>query len=360
MFTRRLLPAFGSAVLLVITGCRDAKIASYKVRRDAPPPAGAEPSDVATGVPQLHWKAPADWKEQPAGTVRIASFLVTADDRKADMSVTQFPGNVGGDLANVNRWRGQLQLAPIGDTELAGLVKPLQLPVGAFQLVDMTSEKPLLDGKYRARILGAWLKQGDRTWFFKLAGESELVNSQRAAFETFLSSLDFSAPAGAGPAEAAMAPGVPGMSAPAPITSGATKVSWTAPADWVSKPLGQMRKGSYTLKGASAGEADLSIISFPGEAGGVAENLNRWRGQVQLPPQAPPDLASSAHTLANAGLRFTVVDYVGTTANGPTRLVGAVLPLENETYFFKLIGPDAVVSQHKAAFMDFLKTVKTR
>lgn len=360
MLTRPLLLALVSSGFLGLVGCREAKIAEYRVPKEkAPPPAIATST---TGLPQLKWKTPAGWKEQPAGNVRLASFLITGDEgKKAEMAITQFPGDVGGDLANINRWRNQLQLGPIAEGDLSKSIKPLDLPLGHFLVTDIVSETPVLEGKHHARTLGAWLKQPDRTWFFKLSGESDLVTSQRASFEAFLRSLEF---APSEPMEMAETAGNTSAPPPAPVSSAAPAptaggpLTWTPPSDWIVKPLSPMRKGSFTLTGTDGAKADLSIISFPGEAGGIVENLNRWRGQIQLPPLGATELASSAHTLANGGLRFTVVDYVGTTADGPTRVMGAVLPLETETYFFKLMGPDAVVSQHKTAFMDFLKTVK--
>ncbi|PTY07349.1 hypothetical protein DB347_08595 [Opitutaceae bacterium EW11] len=356
MLTRSLLLALATASSFALVGCRDAKIASYRVRKEAAPP---QPQMAMTGasaeLPKVHWQTPAGWQEQPSGNVRIGSFLVTATDgRKADMSITQFPGTVGGDLANINRWRGQLQLGPIAEQDLANAFTTSTVPSGTYSIADIISDQPIIEGKYRGRILGAWLKTPERTWFFKLSGESELVGANRDAFMEFLKSVTFEAPA-AGTSMSDLA--APDVSA-APIAQN-TALLWTAPADWTAKTATQMRKGSYTLHGASGGEADLSIISFPGEAGGIVQNLNRWRGQVQLPPLSPTELASSSHTLANGNLRFTVVDFLGTTSAGPTRLLGAVLPLENETYFFKLIGPDAVVTQHKEGFMAFLKTVKT-
>ena len=356
MFTRRLLLALTPIFYFLLLGCREAKIASYRVKKDAVPPPRVA-ATAKTAVPRLKWNIPPGWEEQPAGDVRFASFLITADGgRRAEMSVTQFPGTVGGDLANINRWRGQLQLAPITEAELPKFVRPIELPAGQFQFTEMASEAPVLQGKFRIQMLGAWSKKGDRTWFFKLAGETELVNAQRDAFQTFLRSIEFEPEAGAdvAPVDVSTA-----SSPAAPFSTPASHaVTWSAPASWTPKPLGQMRKGSFSLPGAGGSEADLSIISFPGDAGGIADNLNRWRGQVQLPPLDPAELASSAHTIANAGLRFTIVDYVGTTTTGPTRLIGAVLPFEKETYFFKLLGPEPVVAQHKDAFMDFLKTVK--
>ncbi len=353
MFIRRPLSASVLVLFLAVLGCRDPKITSYRVKKDTPPP----PAAAAPALPRLKWKVPPGWEEQPAGDVRFASFVITADGgRRAEMSVTQFPGDVGGDLANVNRWRGQLELPSTTETELVKTMKTFDLPAGRFQYVELTSEGPVFQGKLHLQMLGAWSKKDDRTWFFKLAGEAELVSSQRDAFQAFLKSVEFEETAAATAAPEAPAVSTPAAVAPLPPSAGRA-VTWTAPAGWTSKPLGQMRKGSFSL-GATGSEADLSIISFPGAAGGVADNLNRWRDQLKLAPLSADELASSSHTIANAGLRFTVVDYSGTTTSGPTRLVGAVLPFEKETYFFKLMGPEPVVAQHKDAFLEFLKTVK--
>jgi hypothetical protein len=52
-------------------------------------------------------KAPPHWQRQPPAPTRKASFVVQeADGAKVDISVSSFPGESGGLLANVNRWRG--------------------------------------------------------------------------------------------------------------------------------------------------------------------------------------------------------------------------------------------------------------
>jgi len=48
-------------------------------------------------------------------SVRRGSYAVSGAEGAGDVSITAFPGDVGGNLANVNRWRGQLQLAPVSD-----------------------------------------------------------------------------------------------------------------------------------------------------------------------------------------------------------------------------------------------------
>ncbi len=163
-------------------------------------------------------------------------------------------------------------------------------------------------------------------------------------------------------------PPVGGAAQPAPggdtmantaVPTGGDSLVWTAPAAWAVKPSGPMRKGSYAVKGNGA-EADLSITAFPGDTGGLLANLNRWRGQVSLPPLAEAQLGASVEHRDLGSLHADIVDFAGTANGAPTRLLGAVVPVNGETWFFKLMGPDALVAQEKAAFLEFLRTVRPR
>jgi len=136
-------------------------------------------------------------------------------------------------------------------------------------------------------------------------------------------------------------------------TVGGPGLSWTAPVSWQAKPLSAMRKGSFAVT-ADGQTADLSITAFPGDVGGELANVNRWRGQVQLPPLDESNLGAGITRLSVHGLPLTVVDLKG---DGPQRILGAIVPYSDGTWFFKLMGPDAVVSQAKADFMAFLQTI---
>ena len=140
-------------------------------------------------------------------------------------------------------------------------------------------------------------------------------------------------------------------------TSSGPGLVWSAPASWSAKPGSAMRKGSYAIKG-DGGEADLSITAFPGDVGGDLANINRWRGQIQLGPIGAGDLASAVQRIERNGLKIGVVDLGGAAGTGAQRIVGAMVPHEGSTWFFKLMGPDALVAKEKAAFMAFLDTVK--
>ncbi|MGA3008020.1 MAG: hypothetical protein ABSE59_09040 [Opitutaceae bacterium] len=363
----RLLPLCAGAAAL-LAACRDDQISTYRVPKETPP-ATAGLANAAAGAPAIHWKKPADWQEQPLDSVRVGSFLVSgANGTKADMSVTTFPGDVGGDLANVNRWRSQLGLAPVGNDELAQAVQTVSAPAGNFSWVDLSGERAVAGAQKPARMFGAWLKQPDRTWFFKLMGDDALVGAQREAFISFLKSVEIvAAPVAAGPVQGQSTNDLPKNTPPpfAPFASGAlpdaggapAALSWTAPAGWTAKPLGSMRIGSFSV-GHAGSVADISIIGFPGEAGGLLANVNRWRGQLGLAPLADSDLAGATTVLeGTGGLHFTVVDFSGQADGAPTRMLGAILPFGGQTYFFKMTGPDQLIATQRDAFRSFLQSV---
>ena len=144
-------------------------------------------------------------------------------------------------------------------------------------------------------------------------------------------------------------PGSAMAQTPVPTAEG-SDLQWTAPADWKPKAGSAMRKGSYAV----AAEGDLSITAFPGDTGGLAANLNRWRSQVSLPAEETPALLADAEKFNSNGLDFVVVNYAG----GGRRLLGAVATYGGNTWFFKLTGPDALVAAQKGAFDAFLRTVR--
>jgi hypothetical protein len=92
--------------------------------------------------------------------------------------------------------------------------------------------------------------------------------------------------------------------------------------------------------------------------GGEQANVNRWRGQLSLPPLDDKALEAAITRFIQNGLTFSVVDFVSAGQN-PQRIIGAQVPCDGAVWFFKLMGPDTVVESQKSVFMEFLKSVKT-
>jgi hypothetical protein len=99
-----------------------------------------------------------------------------------DLSVTAFPGDVGGELANVNRWRGQVGLAPLQPQDLGGAVARFEANGLRFAVVDLRSGEAA-DAK---GMVGAIVPYGGATWFFKLAGPAPVVAAEKPQFLEFL------------------------------------------------------------------------------------------------------------------------------------------------------------------------------
>jgi hypothetical protein len=143
-------------------------------------------TEAAPGAPaKPAWEVPAHWQEQPPKTMVLAVFAVTADTGKAEVTVSAFPGDVGGLSRNVNRWRGQIGLGPVADAEVAKSTSPIQIHGQSGTLVDITNES---NG---SRISAILLPQSGMTWFFKMTGPNAVVAKEKPVFIKFVESVRF-------------------------------------------------------------------------------------------------------------------------------------------------------------------------
>jgi hypothetical protein len=194
--------------LLLISGCRDREISVYRAPKDAPPaaPAGMAASGAQGNLPPDHppigggdtsgagqmggaamptadgaglkWTAPAGWEAKPLSAMRKGSFRVKAGGGEADVSITAFPGATGGLEANLNRWRGQVGLAPLGDAEVVATAERFEANGLQFYVVDYKGSA--------GHMLGAIVPFGGNSWFFKLTGPDATVVAAKPAYVEFL------------------------------------------------------------------------------------------------------------------------------------------------------------------------------
>ena len=127
------------------------------------------------------WTVPASWVEGRTSSMRRGSF--TVPEGNLDISVTTFPGDVGGLEANINRWRGQIGLAPAQGDILMKDVSQLDNAATPTTLVT-------LDGPSQDLIAGILFHEGN-SWFVKMSGDPGLVARERPAFLEFLRSIQF-------------------------------------------------------------------------------------------------------------------------------------------------------------------------
>jgi hypothetical protein len=134
-------------------------------------------------------------------------------------------------------------------------------------------------------------------------------------------------------------------------------VQWTKPDGWNAQPLSEMRLGSFTADGSNGGSADISVTAFPGEAGGLSANLNRWRGQLQLPSLSNDELASVIQRTEIENVPTYLVDFQTADKNlKPSRILGAVFQTADRTWFVKMTGPPDLLESQRQKFLDFVRS----
>jgi hypothetical protein len=382
------LAAVGTTLLVAAAGCGRDSVKVYHVDASdtatpAAPPVAAPavmpttmpdglPVPDNSGQPTLQYTLPAGWEKKAPTQMRVASFGISLDGKQADISVIPLGGMAGNDPANVNRWRGQVGLGSLADTELLNLAEKVSVGDQPADLYDLAGTAP---GSNEAeRILGVILHRDDTAWFFKMTGEAGLVEQQKAAFIAFLKSVSFGAPAAA-PSTIDLSQ-LPPSHPPIPGTSLGTQNSlvpnantlvmgglvdgrrptWTVPIGWQEGPLAQFLVAKYVIAGTDGAAAAVNVSSLAGDGGGLSANVNRWRGQLGLPSIS--EILTSSFEVT--GSTAQIVDMSGTDAKTgkPARLVGILLPQNGRTWFYKLMGDENIVAQQKDALIKFVQSAK--
>lgn len=128
------------------------------------------------------------------------------------------------------------------------------------------------------RMLGLVLPRGPQLWFFKLQGNMETVAAQENRVRNFLTSITFVSD---------------------------DKPEWTLPPGWQQLPVeNELRYATVALD--CEPKLELSVTKFPSRSDlsvteQVVMNINRWRGQLMLPPMDATDLDEQSEKLSIAG-----------------------------------------------------------
>jgi hypothetical protein len=131
------------------------------------------------------------------------------------------------------------------------------------------------------------------------------------------------------------------------------------PPGWESVPKTSFRQ--VNLRMTEVPEAECYFTFLPGGGGGVAANLNRWRGQMGLDPLTE-DAIAALPTLPMFGQPATFIQIdgaysgMGSEAKPDYRMYGLILTFtdptsqEEQAFFLKMTGPRSVLEGQKDAF----------
>jgi hypothetical protein len=180
----------------ILSGCEKREVSSYNVKKSqapAPPVSQERPSTpdqqgpkagTAAASPGGQWPLPNGWRQLPgAKPMRLATFQAGEGADALEVVLSEFPGDAGGLLPNINRWRAQLSLPAATLEQVQADSNRIDVPPVAGYVVHLWGES--------AHMLGAVLhdSDADRTRFLKATGAPALLESHKAAFEQFARSL---------------------------------------------------------------------------------------------------------------------------------------------------------------------------
>jgi hypothetical protein len=138
------------------------------------------------------------------------------------------------------------------------------------------------------------------------------------------------------------------MSASAP--SGAGYES-SLPAGWAEIPGSGMRKASYKIQGTSI---DFYLISL--SMGDVPSNVNRWRGQVGLPPVSPEAIAQDVVAFQADGHAVSYIEIYN--EEGGQGIIAAIIELKPQYWYFTAKGSAGELKAHAADIRAFLESIQ--
>lgn len=309
---------------LCLGGCDDDGVRAYRVPKEAAP-ASSAPRESA----EVAWSVPSGWVASANNPPpRVATFQV-GPAGSVEVSVTKFPGEAGGLAANINRWRGQLGLEAVADAQAEEAAA--RMTVGGVEIAVVR-----LAGGKGMDMVGAVIRPGDgQTWFVKAVGAPGEMDAVRTQVEEFARSFRLVARA----------------TAASPAAAGVLDrlSKWTPPSNWkAEEDTTGMAAAVFSAEGA-AGKVRVTLTVLEGEGGGALMNINRWRGQMGLPPIASVEDPSVERT-AEGALMVRLTD-----AGGEKGMAGAILPEDGRTWYFKMTGPAGAVGAERASFDAFVR-----
>ncbi|WPJ94366.1 hypothetical protein SH580_13075 [Coraliomargarita algicola] len=209
LFTTRSLAA--TTLLLALSGCERDEPTSYLIPKEersvsmpgATAPAASSqaptmPTQAPTTAPggmqvlpgmqeaanqagEIRYTVPEGWEELAPSGIRKANLKVTDANGSAELTVLVFPGDVGGRLANINRWRGQIGLEASTPDDLPAFTEGYQISQHRGLYVRLVGEQQ--------SILGGLLPFHGNTWFFKFLGDNSTVLANESNMKAFLDSV---------------------------------------------------------------------------------------------------------------------------------------------------------------------------
>jgi len=244
------------------------------------------------------WTLPDGWQERPGNELRYRT-LVPGPQSPLELTVSMLPA--GEDrtealLANINRWRNQLDLPFIEADDLPQRTETLTVGEIPVTLIN-------------------------------IAGKSR-------------------------PAAAPMAGMAPRPTAPAapPQSAAPGEIQFTKPAEWLAVAPRPFIQSAFMVVD---GKKEL-LITVSRAGGSAVANVNRWRGQMGLDSVEEAEIAKMLTAFEAGDRPGAVLEMKSETQT----LVAIMIPDGDQTVFLKLLGDPGLADQERQRFEEFARSVR--
>jgi hypothetical protein len=137
-----------------------------------------------------------------------------------------------------------------------------------------------------------------------------------------------------------------------PPAEAASDLKWDTPSGWTQAPTSGVRVASFT----TFGKGDASITVLSGEAGGLVDNVNRWRKQIGLAPSNENEIRAQANPDKGAHGDFIWFRFLA--SNGDQAILAAIIAKPEKSIFVKLSGTQTVVDSNLQNFLKLTKSLR--
>lgn len=255
------------------------------------------------------WKLPEDWKQKAGSELRYATIEIPTAAAPVELTVIPLPlGDASRDeytLSNVNRWREQLQLAPITKEQLGEQTKTVELP-----------------------------------------------NDHRAIYVDYVGLMKANT-MGRPPFAANAPPAQPAAPANSPRPS--SDLKYDLPAGWAPSAGNAFSKAAFKVEDGGK-SVEITVTSAGGDS---RANINRWRGQIKLPPLESAELAKEIQPIKLGERTGEYVSLIGPAdANPREAILGVIVADGGTSWFIKLKGDVALAEREKKNFEAFVQSLR--
>jgi hypothetical protein len=139
------------------------------------------------------------------------------------------------------------------------------------------------------------------------------------------------------------------------------QVEWKLPDGW-SQVEARVGLASFAAFGEAGKQAQINITPLPPMQGREALIINMWRSQVglnEIPEAEAMSQLTPVEVGGEAGRMFEVASPAS-GADGPQRIVTAMVHRPDASWFYKISGDDALVQVEKPRFVEFLKSIQIK